>query len=337
MTDICVVHLVWKPLGVEPLRRFLDSYRQNPGGADHRLVVLFNGFGGERELGPWLAELEGVEHERLLTERPTQDIPAYFEAARRVECEYLCFVNSHSVILDGEWLAKFYGHASRDGVGAVGATGSWNSHYSWIQYDHLKPSAYTSVLSDVHPRSKPVSFELTEKLADNIEAAPLPARLALRLYYYGLVATYYKSVGRYRRFAERRRIARDYGAFPAYHLRTNAFMIGREVMLGLRRWEMRGKEEAWRFESGREGMTGQLLRAGLGVLVVGRDGQAYEKERWAESETLWQGQQRNLLVSDNQTRDYEFSPDANRVILSRLAWGERAAPEPRPRASQSPL
>ncbi|MBV8856067.1 MAG: hypothetical protein JOZ02_03820, partial [Acidobacteria bacterium] len=259
MTDICVVHLVWKPLGVEPLRHFLASYREHPGGVPHRLVMLFNGFGGEGELGPWLAELEGVEHERLLTPRPTQDIPAYFEAARRLECEYLCFINSHSVILDGEWLAKLYAHAGREGVGAVGATGSWNSHYSWILYDHLLPSAYTSVLSDVHPRGKPVPFELTERLADNIRAAPLPARLALRLYYYGLVATYYRTVSRYRRFVERRKIARDYLPFPAYHLRTNAFMVRRATMLGLRVWGMASKEDAWRFESGREGMTGQLL------------------------------------------------------------------------------
>jgi len=67
---------------------------------------------------------------------------------------------------------------------------------------------------------------------------------------------------------------------------------------------------------------------GLGVVVVGRDGRGYEKERWAESETLWQGQQRNLLVSDNQTRQYAEADALGRAWLSRTAWGERAAPEP---------
>jgi hypothetical protein len=29
MAEICVVHLVWKPLGLKPLRDFIASYKRN--------------------------------------------------------------------------------------------------------------------------------------------------------------------------------------------------------------------------------------------------------------------------------------------------------------------
>jgi hypothetical protein len=334
MAGICLVHLVWKPLGVEPMRRFLDSYRQRGCGQEHRLVMLFHGFGGEGELGPWLAELEGVAHECLLTEGPSHDIPAYLWAARRIDGEYLSFVNSHSVILDGEWLAKLYAHARREGVGAAGATGSWASHSSYTLFEMGKPSPYADIMADVKrhlPERHPNRFALAESLEEAIRTAALPRRLALRFYYYGLVASYHRAFNGVRNRLEDRRRWRslnpaEYPPFPAYHLRTNAFMIRRETMLGLKTWEMKGKEDSLKFESGRESMTYQLLRAGLKVLVVGRDGRGYEKEEWARSETFWQGAQRNLLVADNQTRDYEEGNALRRLYLSRSAWGEQAAP-----------
>ncbi len=47
---IAVVHLVWGPLGPEPLRDFLRSYHAHDAGAPHELVVLFNGVPhGDRE------------------------------------------------------------------------------------------------------------------------------------------------------------------------------------------------------------------------------------------------------------------------------------------------
>src|ERR1041384_2407308 len=106
MPDICVVHLVWKPLGLQPLRSFVESYKRNRGGINHRLTVVFNGFADDAELRDYHDELTGVESECCRISPATQDIPAYFAAASRFDCEYLCFLNSYSVLLDGEWLAK---------------------------------------------------------------------------------------------------------------------------------------------------------------------------------------------------------------------------------------
>ena len=71
--------------------------------------------------------------------------------------------------------------------------------------------------------------------------------------------------------------------FPNYHLRTTAFMISRDVMRKIRHGNMRTKMAAWRFESGKNSMTKQILEMGMRVVIVGRDGKAYDKEEWNRS------------------------------------------------------
>src|SRR3954467_12120898 len=102
MAEVCVVHLVWAPLGPEPVERFAASYRAHPAGLAHRLVLLLNGFGGA------VADLrafDGIEHETIRVPEPALDLPAYAHAARLLEASHLCFVNSHSELLADGWLA----------------------------------------------------------------------------------------------------------------------------------------------------------------------------------------------------------------------------------------
>jgi hypothetical protein len=109
--------------------------------------------------------------------------------------------------------------------------------------------------------------------------------------------------------------------FPNYHIRTNAFMIRRDTLLKLRVSRFRTKVDAWRFESGRHSMTRQVLAMGLRPLVVGRDGLAYEKERWFESGTFRSKGQENLLVADNRTGEYDAATAEQRELMSRRVWG----------------
>ena len=55
--------------------------------------------------------------------------------------------------------------------------------------------------------------------------------------------------------------------------------------------------------------------------VVGRDGVAYPSERWRESATFRSGGQRNLLIADNRTFQYEQADPAFKNTLERMAWG----------------
>lgn len=114
--------------------------------------------------------------------------------------------------------------------------------------------------------------------------------------------------------------------FPNYHLRTNSFIISRQLMLEVWPRLVLNKSAAYLFENGRNSFTRRLLRRGLKPLIVGRDGQGYEKEQWARSNTFRQSSQENLLVADNQTRNYAAADFETRQHLSGFAWGDDARP-----------
>jgi hypothetical protein len=111
--------------------------------------------------------------------------------------------------------------------------------------------------------------------------------------------------------------------FPNYHVRSNSFMLSRELMLRLKLEanKLRSKRAGYHLESGKESLTRQIFAMGLQALVVGRDGMAYEKERWCESRTYRSGEQKNLLVADNQTRFYEAADSQTKATLTKNTWG----------------
>jgi hypothetical protein len=243
----------------------------------HRLVILYNAFDGGASRAPYERALEGVEHDALVLPRPVQDLPAYLAAARALASEYACFLNSYSEPLAPDWLAKLYAHATRPGVGLVGASGSWESHYS--------------ILAGL-----------------------------LRRYGRGPRAL----AGYAWDWSRVRRAAQVYDPFPNHHVRTNGFMLRRELMLALRWPTIRTKADALAFESGRNGLTRQIEARGLGTLVVGRDGRGFAPADWWRSGTYRCGDQGNLLVADNRTRqfgDFDTLDGATKAQVFANTWG----------------
>ena len=94
-------------------------------------------------------------------------------------------------------------------------------------------------------------------------------------------------------------------------------------MLSLKTGPLDGKMDVLRFESGKQSLTRQTLAKNLKAVVVGRDGKAYETERWYESYTFRSGEQRNLLIADNRTEQYAQADADTKQMLARLAWGDR--------------
>jgi hypothetical protein len=82
------------------------------------------------------------------------------------------------------------------------------------------------------------------------------------------------------------------------------------------------KRAAYLLESGRQSLTRRIQEQGLRAVVVGRDGRDYDVEEWPASRTFRSGDQGNLLVADNQTRDYQTASPSRRRRLSRDTWGE---------------
>jgi hypothetical protein len=110
--------------------------------------------------------------------------------------------------------------------------------------------------------------------------------------------------------------------FPNPHVRTNAFMISRELMRSLKHEPLKNKMAAFKFESGVNGLTVQVMKKGLRPILIDKNGNAYSINEWKHASIFWSSEQENLLISDNQTRKYEFGDDKTRQWLSLHAWGK---------------
>lgn len=302
MPDLAVIHLVRKRNGIATFRRFLGSYVQHRAGAFHHLVIVFKGFGAG-ETAEYDTLLEDVPHQRLSVPDRGYDISAYFEAVERLNYAHFCFLNSYSHILDEDWLGKLYRWICIEGVGLVGATASCQSISSG-HYDHIEKMKAMPILQRAGASARII-------LRDASPVAFLTQRAWFRLL----------------RMAGVWRPERDFPPFPNYHVRTNAFMGARKTLRRIRVEPIRLKISAYKFESGTNGLTSQVRSLGLRVLVVGRDGEGYEPERWHLSNTFWQAREQNLLVGDNQTTRYLAADSATRALWARLAWGEFARPD----------
>ncbi len=298
MKELCVAHLVRAQNGIEPFRDFLESYRQNPGGVEHDLLIVFKGFDHPQDIEEYCALLTPFRYLTLEISDEGFDITAYFAVVEHYsdKYKYFCFLNSYSVIQDREWLRKLYENISRSGVGLVGATGSWHSHNATVR------ARYRSIVAAV--------FRRHNKGLSNIENRPPKKN------------HFWKSI-----FSKIRAVRRSFtymihfDPFPNFLIRTNVFMISGELMKSLECPVIQTKMDAYKFESGKRGLTIQILNKGSRVIVVGKDGVGYEKEAWHKSKTLWQYDQENLLVTDNQTRDYQDGTAERRRFLSLLSWG----------------
>ena len=292
MARIAVAHLVRYRNSSEALAKFLKSYRQFDAGVAHDLIVIFKGFPKERSSRDACLELlQGIPHRVLEVRDEGFDIQPYCDAARTFDYPYFCFLNSFSVIFSEGWLEKLYHAILQDNVGLAGASGSYQS---------FCPSPLASYLE----QSRQVAIRSPVKRA--IMALPFAYHL-----------NYLRGVLRYESGFKR---------FPNYHIRTNAFIVSREVILQSAPLRIRTKLDAYKFESGKRGLTMRVLESGHRALIVCADGQTFDKEEWHLSDTFWQAGQQRLMVADNQTRQYAEGTPEIRAMLSRYAWGNYARP-----------
>lgn len=268
MPAVALVHLVRQKNGTDPFRQFIDSYRANPGGVDHELILVFKGFISRKIPDDYTELLSGIRYRSFFTADFGFDIRPYYFCARKFQFPYFCFLNSFSVLQDKEWLKKLLTWGSRDGIGAAGATGSWESHLN------------------------------------NVIQIGLHNACVLK------------------------KFKRHFDPFPNPHLRTNAFLIRRERFLSIRKGWLLTKTQAYRFESGRDGLTRQLIDQGFEPVVVGKNGNGYSRDAWPSSQTFRIGDQSNLLIADNQTRQYILADPIRRNHLTRSTWGDQVAPRP---------
>jgi hypothetical protein len=307
MPDLALVHLVRKANGPEPFREFLDSYRAIDAGADHDLVLLLKGFDSHREADDLAALADGLDAQRLYVDDEGFDVGAYFTAADRLDHARVCFVNSFTTVRAPGWLALLETALRLPNAGIAGATGSWASHWSWLRYNIGLSTPYREAFPNR-------AWAQAQIMRLNPDKRRVLAPLWLR-HLVGTAIALPFFVGRF-------------GPFPAAHVRTNGFVIERELMRSFERGVIRRKYDAFVVEGGHLSLAGQIEKLGLRPLLAGADGHAYDVQDWARSGVFWQRGQENVLLDDNQTRAYRDADLDLRRFFATFAWGKEADPTP---------
>jgi len=110
--------------------------------------------------------------------------------------------------------------------------------------------------------------------------------------------------------------------FPNSHIRTNAFMTFRKLFIDLTEEDkIKEKWDAFHFESGQNSLTRRVENRGYKVVVSGANGVGYFLPQWSSSQTFRLMNQSNLIIGDNQTRNYQELPFGSKLAWTFRSWG----------------
>jgi hypothetical protein len=328
-SDLAVVYLVRHAEGARPVTNFIESFKRHPPGIAHDCIAVRKGFPpGNSALDKVLKRV--FLHSISLSDDGF-DINAYAKAAAQIPHKHVVFLNTFSEITSDDWLRKLHSAFAEPTVGIAGATGSYESLLSsmkrvqkgWWLFQNQgipKPAAFRRLFQAIRTR-------LPKRLATRLVATAISyfaARTSRPNYDRTLddkFETYWANeIGSGGALAR----LKDMPAFPNPHIRTNAFMIERQVFLDALPESIDTKNDSYLFESGPDGLTQRILQRGLKIVVVGANGNIYTMDQWAESGTFRFGGQRNLLVKDNLTRAFQDMNAVEQDAFTAMTWGDDA-------------
>jgi hypothetical protein len=275
--------------GLASASEFFGSYHRHPAGVPHAFYVIAKGW---PDRATYSALIDAAPRASRVVDLPDDgfDLTAYHRLARDLREEWVCFLNTFSVIESDRWLERLGGALASPGVGIAGCFGAYGT---------------------LQPRLQNLVFNTWEAA----KTKPPKAVLGELLAYAG---------DRWRTARSNDR----FPAFPNPHVRTNGFMLARETFLAF--WQGKPipqtKRSVCAFESGSAGLTRFIEARGQRAVVVGADGAVYEKDQWLESRTFRVPLNPNNMISDNATRRY-FADDRDRRRTKEFAtWGRCLTP-----------
>jgi hypothetical protein len=331
-----VVYLARAAEGLAPVKRFAESYRTHAPGADHSLIVICKGHRADSEIEETRRQF-GQPVEIIAVSDDGFDIGAYINAAQALTHERLCFLNSFTEIAVDNWLGILDRQLRQPGTGIAGATGSFESVRTTI--DFVAKAAWLCLVQRL-----PYNPDLADQFqwVFEIYAQPWLQRRGwqkrtldqLRFLGLGRLASgtpslwreHWKAVTGY---------AGDLSAwldgfpeFPNPHIRSNGFIVRREIFNRIVSECQPTKESAMHFESGVDGYTARIRQLGLKAEVVDKDGAAYDVSEWPKSRTFRLGDQGGLILTDNQSRNFDAMSSGTKATHARVTWGDYSAPAP---------
>lgn len=334
---IGVLYLARLAEGPDHFAAFADSYRKHPASIAHELVVVAKGFEAPADFDKLAAVFDGIPHRVIpLDDAIGFDIQAYRLAATQIDDDYVCCLNTFSIVRADDWLKKLHDGIARPGIGLVGATGSFESIQdmmqvvSRLQFVLTRPAAFDAALVRAFGWLVP-HFDVPTWQALHSRYARLRRHigdLLRRRPKADAIIPEHKRDWRSAVLNNPDHYLQQYPAFPNPHIRSNAFMVRRDDFLATPLQEGTDKTSGSVFESGSSGMSGTILASGRRLLVVGANGQGYELPDWPSCGAFRSGSQSNLLVSDNQTDAFDAMNPEVKLTHQIMTWGVAKAGAP---------
>jgi glycosyltransferase involved in cell wall biosynthesis len=332
---IAVVYLARSADGsVSDFEPFITSYRQHDAGIPHDLIIVRKGLHQRSGSQAALTEmLNGIPHRAVDVLDDGFDIQAYLKVTPYLRHDRVCFLNTFSQIAAGNWLRSLNAPLDRGDVGMSGATGSyeslltslfflykviWLTSVQSIQYSPKIAQQFRELLSgqaqNWMSKRGSIWMQIKRELARPIFGRPFDTDEIEAGF-----GTQWETLTRPGAVLFP---FRDFRPFPNPHLRSNAFMMPRQLLIDLDFRLDNTKASTNRFESGPDGLPTALAQRGLSSILVGANGIGYEVADWPKSVTFRLGDQANVLVTDNQTRGFAGMSKWPRVLHERMTWGD---------------
>ena len=101
MANVCVAHLVRAINGIEPFKKFIESYKSNQSGLEHELLIIYKGFNKNDDLFQYEQILADIPNKTFFVQDIGLDISTYLKVLKSFGHEYFCFLNSFILIASG--------------------------------------------------------------------------------------------------------------------------------------------------------------------------------------------------------------------------------------------
>lgn len=327
--SVAVVYLARLAEGIEPIRRFAESYRKHPAGAAHSLIVVYKGASSSWQRRRTENGFANIPHTALhVPDDIGFDIHAYRYAAERVNHDLCLFLNTFSVPLAANWLAKLTAPLDDPAVAIVGATGSFESLRDSSLAIHKIAYLLARQGPDLATREYVCYFTTWRRRLLNraiwIASAILKGPMSddqVRDYWARKWLKVTLPGGPFER-------VQRFPPFPNPHVRSNAFVIRRRDFLEWSDSVAADKIACCEFESGWSGMSRRAIERAQRFLIVGANGSAYDVDAWPDSGTFRNVHQHNLLFEDNQTRSYNRMSPRMKELHRWMSWGRFSVSPP---------
>lgn len=286
---IDVVYLAYgKPEYDIHVKNFFDSYKKYNAGYNHNLFIAAKSYENNPAAYDKLRDF-AKENNAKIIDLPDDgmEFAAFYRSAKQCTSEYIFFITTNSYILKNDWLKFFVQAAAKnENYKFIGAMGSWGNAFTNI---------FKKILNKLIIR-----FSKHHVSQGSRSMPPFKTKLLM------LKDTIFNPM-----------------PFPNYHIRTNAFLIDKQLYIDYmdKQGFPKTRYDAYKIECGHNSLTNFIKSHGFDVGIVGADAKLYKMPEWDKSETFRNASLKNLIIGDLLTTNYLNSSTAAKIRLEKQTWG----------------